>query len=261
MSLPIEKQDLLKLKKISELALELEKTGKDQDFSEALLLKLNILLMECQFSLSTEMQRLSEIPDHLHPKMTMRHFLNFMIPIERLINKNLSDDDFLISTEDLQIQKDQNKLRPLYIVLDNIRSAFNVGSIFRIAECLGASEIHLCGYTPLPSNESVQKTSMNTYNLVPTLHFQNVHESLEYLKKKNIPLFALETAKKSISLDQSKLSGPCAFVFGNERFGLDPKTLSFCDEVISIPTFGNKNSLNVANTTAMVCWEWNRQNS
>ncbi|GIL17370.1 MAG: hypothetical protein BroJett040_11210 [Oligoflexia bacterium] len=250
------------LQKIHSLALKIEKESKDQDFNEALLSQLTSLLFELRFSKNPDLERLAELPDHLHPQMTLRHFVNFMIPIERLLDRNLQDDQFLISTEDQiqnQSQTQQQKF-PLFFVLDNIRSAFNVGSVFRLADCVGASEIILCGYTVGPENEALKKTSMSATQFVKSRHCETVKEAIEILRNQGIFVIGLETGSKALPLYQGTLKGPTAFVVGNERFGLDRSTLNLVDEVRKIPVFGVKNSLNVSNSLAIAAYEWSRQN-
>lgn len=252
------KEDLAILKSCYDLMREMERNSKEQDFSEADLFKLAGLLRSFTLSDQKELEALSLIPEHLYPKMSMRHFLNFLVPVERLLQRNLSDDAFLITSLDRK-EKVQDKV-PLYFVLENIRSAFNVGSIFRLADCIGVQEIFLCGYTPTPKdNEALEKTSLGTISATPWRHFNHLQEALEFLKQKQIRLLALETAGNSTSLFDFHLQGPSAFVVGNERFGLEAEALKKCDQIVSIPTFGVKNSLNVSNALSIASYEWRRQ--
>jgi tRNA(Leu) C34 or U34 (ribose-2'-O)-methylase TrmL len=255
MSLSKEEHDILK--SCYELMREIEKNSKDENFSETDLFNLAGLLSSFANSNNQNLYKLSLIPGHLHPQMPMRHFLNFLVPLERLIQRNLSDEAFLITTLDRQ-DRDIEKV-PLYFVLENIRSAFNVGSIFRLADCIGVEEIYLCGYTPSPPQDALEKTSLGTTNAVAWRHFNHIDEALEDLLKKNVQLLALETTKTSTSIFQLQVRGPSAFIVGNERFGLEASALSKCHQVISIPTFGIKNSLNVSNALSIAGYEWRRQ--
>lgn len=227
------------------------------EFQESDLFRLAGLLRSLAFSGSPELEKLSLIPEHLHPKMSLRHFLNFLVPIERWVGRNLSDDAFLVTSQD-KPPTVSTKV-PLYFVLENIRSAFNVGSIFRLADCLAANGIYLCGYTATPENEALEKTSLGTLQSTKWIHFDHLADALQTLKKEGVQIFALETAEKSKSIFEMRFEKPTALVVGNERFGLEPASLQICDGVISIPTFGTKNSLNVSNALSIAAYEWRRQ--
>ncbi|WP_374032774.1 RNA methyltransferase [Bdellovibrio bacteriovorus] len=193
---------------------------------------------------------------HLTPGMTLKHFVSYAVPFERLLHKNLQDDEFLVVENDRE--QAESKL-PLVFVLDNIRSAFNVGSIFRTAECLGAEKIYLCGYTPLPTQWKVEKTAMGTQEYLSWEEAPKLLECLEELKDEGYRIVALETAASASDLFEKFESEPTAFVLGNERFGLDPEVLKIIDEVRIIPLRGRKNSLNVGVTAAVAGFEWMRQ--
>lgn len=255
MSLP--KEALAILRSCHELMREMERTSEHTDFSEQDLFKLSSLLRSFSTSENRDLEQLSLIPEHLHPQMSKRHFLNFVVPVERLLQRNLSEDSFLITSTD-RLQAPATKA-PLYFVLENIRSAFNVGSIFRLADCIGVSEIHLCGYTPTPSQEALKKTSLGASDVVNWRHFDRLEESLDFLCAQKIRVCALETTRASTSLFEWKPQGPSALVVGNERYGLESSALEKCDQVLSIPTFGVKNSLNVANALSIAAYEWRRQ--
>ncbi len=253
----LSKEDLSILKSCYELMRDMEKTSQDGAFSEKDLFRLSGLLKSFSLSENPELEKLSLIPEHLHPKMSLRHFLNFLVPLERLVGRNLADDAFLVSKQD-QTEKSAAKA-PLYFVLENIRSAFNVGSIFRLADCLGVQKIYLCGYTATPAQEALQKTSLGTLGNTEWVHFEHLSEALQDLRQKNIPVMALETAQNSTSLFEIQFQGPTALLVGNERFGIEPATLAQCEKVIAIPMFGAKNSLNVSNALSMAAYEWRRQ--
>ncbi|MEZ0391565.1 MAG: RNA methyltransferase [Pseudobdellovibrionaceae bacterium] len=250
-------EDLSILKSCYELMREMEKSFQQGPFSEKDLHQLAGLLRSFSLSDQVELGKLSLIPEHLHPQMSLRHFLNFLVPVERLLGRNLSDDSFLVTSQDRKSSVTEKI--PLYFVLENIRSAFNVGSIFRLADCLAVEEIFLCGYTPTPEQEALQKTSLGTSEKTKWSHRDNLSEALKELQKRKVQLVALETAENSTSLFDFRLQGPTAFVVGNERFGLEASALQQCDLVLSIPTFGSKNSLNVSNALSIAAYEWRRQ--
>lgn len=250
-------EELKILKTCYELMQKIESSTCDGSFSESDLMKISMLLKSFEFSENSDLQKLSAIPEHFFPSMRLRHFSNFVIPVERLLQKSIKDDDFLITSVD-KTPSPQAKA-PLYFVLDNIRSAFNVGSIFRLADCLNIAGIFLCGYTATPENPLVQKTAMGSFESTTWEHFEKLEDSMQALQKLNINIYALETAQNSQSLFDCKFTSPAALLVGNERFGLTADALKQCQQVISIPTFGTKNSLNVANALSITSYEWKRQ--
>lgn len=247
------------LEDIHKLFLEMEKsTGSvDFSFSTSDLAILKKKISELKTSSDPDVSRLADLEKHLVDKMTLKHFVSFAIPFERLLHKNLQDDDFLILEND-KTDVPLEKL-PLVFVLDNIRSAFNVGSIFRTAECLGAEKVYLCGYTPNPTQWKVEKTAMGTQEYLPWEESSHLLECLEELKEQGYRIVALETAASAIDLYENFEIEPTAFVLGNERFGLDPEILKVIDEVRIVPLRGRKNSLNVGVTAAVAGFEWMRQ--
>lgn len=146
-------------------------------------------------------------------------------------------------------EKTANSSHHVEVLLDNIRSAFNVGSIFRTADGAAISHIHLCGITPTPDHPKVAKTALGTECLIAwTQHWDGV-EAAKNLKEKGCTLIALESARDSRSLfDSSPFSEtlPSVLVVGNEITGVDPGILYLCDQKIHIPMLGSKRSLNVA---------------
>ncbi|UXR63760.1 RNA methyltransferase [Bdellovibrio bacteriovorus] len=250
-------QDKKSLEEIHQLFLKLEKSSGDFSFEASALKELKAKILALSASGNPDVSRLSPLEKHLTDSMTLKHFVSYSIPFERLLHKNLQDDEFLVIENDKDATP-QEKL-PLVFVLDNIRSAFNVGSIFRTAECLGASKIYLCGYTPLPTQWKVEKTAMGTQEYLEWEEAPKLLECLEELKDEGYRIVALETAASATDLYEAFDMEPTAFVLGNERFGLDPEVLKVIDEVRIIPLRGRKNSLNVGVTAAVAGFEWLRQ--
>ena len=141
------------------------------------------------------------------------------------------------------------------IILDNIRSPFNVGSIFRTADCLGAGELLLCGITPTPDMPKVQKTSMQTYRYVKWRYFEKTMDAVNDCKENGYKIVAVETLEGAKPLYEIGLKPKSAFVFGNEEFGIDPDIPGICDCSIYIPMIGNKNSMNVSNACSIILFE------
>lgn len=170
---------------------------------------------------------------------------NFMMFLEREDQKDLKDEDFLISTEDT-VEKKENIVAPLILVLDNLRSSFNVGSLFRSAESFGIQEIHLCGYTPTPENSKTARSSLGTENWIKWSYWESTFECLRELKQKGHKVYAFETAEKAEKLNNTLPEFPAVLILGNERYGLSPEILKEVDQTVFIPMKGRKNSLNVA---------------
>ena len=136
--------------------------------------------------------------------------------------------------------------KELYVVLDNVRSRENVGSIFRTADAVGVSKIYLCGITPMPPHEKISKTALGAEKWIPWEYHKNTWRLLEKLKKDRINIVALENGEGSIDLFKFKPKFPLALVVGNEVKGLSPRILKYAQKKAAIPMHGRKESLNVA---------------
>jgi tRNA G18 (ribose-2'-O)-methylase SpoU len=149
-------------------------------------------------------------------------------------------------------QIEKNKL---VIVLDNIRSHHNVGSIFRTADAFKIEKIMLCGYTPLPPHRDIHKTALGATETVNWQHHQQTLSALNELRKQGYTLYAIEQTEKKIFLNNFKPVGnKMAVVFGNEVGGIDQDVIDNCDAVIEIPQYGTKHSLNISVCAGIVMW-------
>ena len=147
---------------------------------------------------------------------------------------------------------------PLYLVLDNLRSAFNVGAIFRTADAARIAGVLTCGYTAHPPHKKLDKTALGTLDFVPTRHFETSSHALDYLRDEGIAVWALETTSHSVCYTEVDYPQPLALVI-NEALGVERATLERCDQMLEIPMYGYKNSLNVAGAAAVACFEVFRQ--
>lgn len=151
-----------------------------------------------------------------------------------------------------QMKRVKNRIKPIIAILLDIRSAHNVGSIFRTADALGIQKIYLTGYTPAPidrfgrAQKEVVKTALGAEKNIKWESFSNMEKVVNKLKKEKISLVAVEQGSKSKDYKKYRLSKTVAFIFGNEINGVPKKVLGKCDEIISIPMRGKKESLNVA---------------
>lgn len=148
---------------------------------------------------------------------------------------------------------------PAIVVLDRLRSAFNAGNIFRIAETTGLAGIAACGYTPAPPHPKLEKTARGCDQRVPCETFATSAEAIRALKARGHRIYAVETVAQATPVWETEFQFPAAIVLGNEALGIDPEALALCDEFIRIPCFGEKNSLNVGNCAAIVLYELLRQ--
>lgn len=204
--------------------------------------------------------KLASIPYHLHSNLNLKEWTHWLVPIERLLAKNLKDEDFLIRNIDKTPTTLNKNLRPISIVLDNLRSSFNVGSIFRSAEAFSCSHIYLCGYSPDPENLKTKKTTLGSEKYISWSHHPSTIELLKQLKTKQNFLVAAETTSHAETVRRFfNFDKHIILVFGNERFGLDSQIISLCDDVRQVSLTGFKNSLNVANCASIFLYELSEQ--
>ncbi len=249
--------DKARVEEIYSLFQGLEKDSHDANFDQQLLEHLIDCIAKLESSTDPILQKLSHYKIHLTTQMTMRHFATIAVPFERYLKKTVQDDDFLVSSTDRDHLVAARV--PLYFVLDNMRSAFNVGSVFRTADTLGAQKIWLTGYTPTPHQLQVEKAALGSTFVMQwdTLSFE---ETIKNLKANNIKIIALETSTHALDVSNPYPEKQAtAFLIGNERFGLTADQLKLCDEIRRIPTYGIKNSLNAATAAAIAGYEWRKQ--
>jgi tRNA(Leu) C34 or U34 (ribose-2'-O)-methylase TrmL len=184
-------------------------------------------------------------------------FLNLMIPWEQENFRDLRDQDFLIRSEDGQ-QECKEKIS-LTVILHDLRSAFNTGSIIRTAECLGVEKLIFSGYTPVPDNKRVQDTSMGTYKYVSWEVTNDILLTISAFKDKGYTVYGLETTTHAEDIYSSAVQSPALLILGNEALGIPSEILNSCDKVLELPTGGWKNSLNVGAAFAAAGYEIYRQ--
>ena len=144
---------------------------------------------------------------------------------------------------------------PLHVVLDNIRSAFNTGSIFRTSDACAVAHLHLCGMTAYPPNLKLAKTALGAFDYIPWTHYKRTEEALEALRAQGIPIVAVETTEGAVPHLHFDWPRPVAIVFGNEVTGIGPDILAQADATVSIPMHGYKNTINVATAFGVVAYE------
>jgi 23S rRNA (guanosine2251-2'-O)-methyltransferase len=172
------------------------------------------------------------------------------IKMRKLINKELGR----LTIEEF---KNADKI-PLVLVLDNIRSANNVGSIFRTADSFGIGKIFLIGFTPTPPHRDIQKTALGATESMEWAHFDTIEDCLNLLKEDDFEVYAIEQTDESIKLNsfQPKQDIKYAFILGNEVEGVDLNAINLSNACIEIPQFGTKHSLNVSVCTGIIVWDF-----
>ena len=159
-----------------------------------------------------------------------------------------------VSTEEF---KAQAKI-PLVVVMDNVRSMYNVGSVFRTCDAFSVEKLLLCGITACPPHKEIAKTALGATESVEWGHYATTVEAVTELKQQGYKVFAVEQVDTSVMLDRMEVRGDekTAIVLGNEVFGVDDEVLALCDGAIEIPQNGTKHSLNVSIAGGIVIWEF-----
>ena len=155
----------------------------------------------------------------------------------------------------LEAYKSEKKI-PMIVILDNVRSALNVGAAFRTSDAFSVESIFLCGITAKPPHREILKTALGAENSVSWQYFQNTREALLDCKDKGYKIYSVEQTEGSTSLEKFTWpDNPIAIVFGNEVDGVDEEILAMGDGSIEIPQFGTKHSLNISVCQGIVIWE------
>jgi len=146
---------------------------------------------------------------------------------------------------------------PVIAVLENIRSAYNVGSVFRTADAFLLEAVYITGYTCIPPHKEIKKTALGAEETVAWKHFTNATEAIAFLKANSYKVYAVEQALNSLHLQQTNFKNDekIAVIFGNEVTGVEQDTIRQCDGCIEIPQLGMKHSLNIATAAGVVLWE------
>lgn len=149
------------------------------------------------------------------------------------------------------------KKTPIIIVLDDIRSLHNIGSVFRTSDAFLIEKIYLCGITATPPNKEIHKTALGATETVSWEYQENVLSVIESLKSQNVSVFAIEQVENAILLQDftTENDKKYALVFGNEVYGVSQKAIEICNGTIEIPQLGTKHSLNISVSAGIVVWD------
>lgn len=153
--------------------------------------------------------------------------------------------------------KKKNKI-PLIVILDNVRSLNNVGSVFRTSDAFLVKAVYLCGITATPPHPEIHKTALGAEDSVEWHYFEDTNVAVDKLHEEGYIVYAIEQVENSIILSDLQLNKDCkyAVVLGNEVKGVQQSVVDKCDQSVEIPQFGTKHSLNVSVTAGLVIWDF-----
>lgn len=170
--------------------------------------------------------------------------------MRKLTHSEILDERF--SNDEIQ----EVERHPVYVLLDNIRSLYNVGSMFRTCDSARVAELILTGFTPAPPRKEIEKTALGAVDTVPWKYFKKSTDALIYLKEKGVKIVAVElTEEKRLYTELKKEEYPICLVMGNELTGIDDEVLAMCDTSVEIPMYGVKHSLNVGIAAGITIFE------
>lgn len=191
--------------------------------------------------------------------MSIEHIENFKEKEAENSNASLSIKRTYNELLELRLKESQiqsTKRHAVTVILDNIRSLYNVGSIFRTADAMWIEELILCGFTPYPPRKEIEKTALGAIHTVPWRYIESAVSAVREMKNKGKVCFAIELTHNSRPHTSLTLNDyPCCLVLGNELTGVQDSVLSECDSALEIPMFGTKHSLNVAVAGGIVMTE------
>lgn len=181
-------------------------------------------------------------------------FLFLTSRLNKIGMRKLSMDE--LNRKSVEEFRQSNKI-PIIAVLENVRSAYNVGSVFRTADAFLIEAVYICGYTAYPPHKEIKKTALGADETVSWKHFKNISEAIQEIRKLGYKVYAVEQAIDSYKLQaiSYEVDEKIAVIFGNEVTGVEQTTIEQCDGCIEIPQLGMKHSLNISVAAGIVLWE------
>jgi len=239
------------LKAFAKMLQELEKNIANTAYRQDIVSQIDTLLPFVHKPLPRRMHKLlNSLPDDPH---------RLLRALALYHNDSLvKDGSIILRVGDGSVQPDEQKIKQaqrITLVADNLRSVFNVGSLFRLCECLSLGELVLCGISPTPLHPNMNKTALGTTDKVKWSKQEQTKTAIDSLKVKGYRIYALETAQPSTSVFEFQASFPLAMIVGNEALGVEPAILKECDEIIYLPVLGWKNSLNVSVAASVAIYQ------
>lgn len=155
----------------------------------------------------------------------------------------------------------ESKKNKIIVVLDNIRSQHNIGSVFRTCDAFLVEAIYLCGICAVPPNQEIHKTALGAENTVAWKYFEKTEDAIAELQRNNYTTVAIEQTENSLKLNEIDVERDQAYalVFGNEVKGVGQKVIDMCSSTLEIPQFGTKHSFNISVCAGIVLWEFYSQ--
>jgi 23S rRNA (guanosine2251-2'-O)-methyltransferase len=174
----------------------------------------------------------------------------------KLVNRMRKLENNELNRPDAEEYQDVVKM-PVVVVLDNVRSCHNIGSVFRTSDALLVEKIYLCGITSTPPDKEIRKTALGAENTVAWEYFTSTIDAAADLKSKGYTLIAVEQVENSVSLNNflPEKNTKLALVFGNEVKGVQQEVVNHCDLAIEIPQYGTKHSFNISVSVGIVLWD------
>lgn len=243
------------IKALNKLLNSLDASLDDHDRSSVLLTQIQKCITWMDKPLAANVLSLTEA---LHKATSPYQLALAIADFQNSLGWNVKDSGFPVIRGDGMRSTDPAALSrsaSVIVILDNLRSAFNVGSIFRSSECLGLQAIWLCGVTATPDNPALLKTARNTTELVGWRYFPDTISAVEAAKAECYSVCALETTQDARSVFAVDFALPLALVVGNESLGIAEEVLSRCDHHVALPVQGWKNSLNVGVAFAVCAYQ------
>ncbi len=238
------------IKAILELLTVLEKNIADLEYRKLII----PVLLDCyEWSKAEVKEHFVSLPKLKY--MTAPHeILTLVTEYLRFHKPHYNAADFEVSRYDgMHLDKLKQVPFPITVIADNLRSEYNLGSIYRTAECVKAAWIYFCGITPFPPYNAFKKSAMGTEERVQYT-VASTRNAIQWCREKGLPVIALETVTNSKSLFDYKPVQPVAVIVGNEALGIEEDILKLADEILYIPVFGWKNSLNVSNAFTLAAY-------
>ena len=169
----------------------------------------------------------------------------------------------VITPTEEQLEKVKSSRQEIYIILDNILDTYNTGSVFRLADAVGAKKIYLCEGSETPPNHKIKKASVGTWQWVEWEYFEHTKEAINDLRLKinDIKIIGVELDARAIDYTKADYSLPIALVVGHESDGISQEVLSMCDQIVQLPQLGINKSLNVMVSLGIVLYEVLEKNS
>jgi tRNA G18 (ribose-2'-O)-methylase SpoU len=203
---------------------------------------------------------LSAIRTNDNPQNSIRELNLCFHSLSVLIGEVVNEDNYVNSRQQYFDRDCPSHRFEVAGILDNLRSPFNVGSIFRSADSLGCKELALCGITPRPDSTKMERTAMGSTEFIPWRYYQETRNAIAHYRSVGYRILAVEKLPGAVIYWNNPAWEHAAFVFGNEEFGMTEETAALCDSILEIPQMGVKNSMNVGNAFSVIMAEGMRQN-